>query len=479
MRDSTGVRAAARSAAGVLPEGDVVRLSEVVGALSYALDITEGQPEGHAVRGCLIGMRISQVLGLSDGDRSDLFYALLLKDLGCSSNSARLCNIFGTDDLTLKRAHKLNDWTSGSQAASFAFSHVPGASALGRAWQVLLVAVKGQGSGREMVETRCERGADIAKMIGLTDTTAAAIRALDEHWDGNGLPDGIAGDAIPVLARVACLAQTVEVFFAEGGHAAAYTVARERRGTWFDPAIVDALLAFEHDAVFWDGLRRRDARTRLAALEPEDRVLMVDGPGLDRVAEAFARVVDAKSPYTARHSDGVARIAIELAQGMGLSRREHVLLRRAALLHDIGKLGVSNLILDKPGKLDEAEVRSMRRHPRHTLEILGRVHAFSGVAEVAARHHERLDGRGCHIGLNGDQLTRLDRLLAVADVCEALSAERPYRAALPPSEVRKLIKAEAGKALCPEAVEALVNVGIRHDNRQENGERRMENGTAP
>ena len=455
-----------RQHSGNLPGGDGVRLSEVVSALSHALDITEGQPVGHAVRSCLIGMRIGSVIGLGDADRSDLFYTLLLKDLGCSSNASRLCNLFGTDDLTLKRAHKLNDWTDGARSASYAFASVPGKSAIERAWNVMRLAFRGRGSGREMVETRCERGAEIARMIGLSDASAEAIRALDEHWNGRGLPDGLAGDTIPLLARIACLAQTVEVFFGAADHRAAYDVARERCGTWFDPALVDALDSFEHDASFWDGLRRRDAEEKLAQLEPQDRIIVADPSRIDRIAEAFARVVDAKSPYTARHSDGVARIAIELAQVMGLPREERTLLRRAALLHDIGKLGVSNTILDKPAPLDDDEMAAMRLHPGHTLAILGRVRAFQPIAEIAARHHERLDGKGYHLGLTGSQLNRLDRLLAVADVTEALSADRPYRPSLPPSEVRRIIRAQAGTALCPEAVEALQSVGIRDEVRR-------------
>lgn len=451
---------------GNLPGDDGVRLSEVVSALSCALDITEGQPEGHAVRSALIGMRIGQVIGLGEEDRSDLFYSLLLKDLGCSSNASRLCNLFGADDLTLKRAHKLTDWTDGARSASYAFANVPGRSALARAWNLMRLAFKGRGQGREMVETRCERGAEIARMIGLTEASAIAIRALDEHWDGRGLPDGLAGDDIPMLARISCLAQTVEVFFAVGGHGAAYDVARDRSGTWFDPALVDVLDSIEHDASFWDGLRQPDARVRLALLEPPDRIVMADDRRVDRIAEAFARVIDAKSPYTARHSDGVARIALEMAQALGLSREERVVLRRAALLHDIGKLGVSTLILDKPDRLTEDEMASMRAHPAHTLAILSRVRAFRAVSRVAARHHERLDGTGYHVGLMGNQLSRLDRLLAVADVCEALSADRPYRDAMPPREVRRIIKSMAGSALCDEAVEALGSVGIRDEVRR-------------
>lgn len=452
------------AAAGILPDQGV-RLSEVVSALSYALDITEGQAEGHAVRSCVIGMRIGQILGLGEVERSDLFYALLLKDLGCSSNAARLCNLFGADDLQLKQAHKLNDWTNPKASASYAMSYVPGGSAIAKAWQVLVLAVKGRGSGREMVETRCERGADIARMLDLSNATQVAIRSLDEHWDGHGLPSGLSGDGIPLLARICCLAQTVEVFLAAHGQPAAYEMARSRSGTWFDPALVDALESFEFDASFWASLRQQDARALAAVLEPKDRIIVADASRIDNVAEAFARVIDAKSPYTGQHSGGVARIAIGMANHAGVPREERTLLRRAALLHDIGKLGVSNLILDKPDKLTEPEMALMRQHPRYTDAILGRVRAFRDVASVAARHHERLDGRGYHSGLPGDKLSRLDRMLAVADVCEALSATRPYRAALPPQEVRKIIRAQAGTGLCAEAVEMLEGVGIRHDER--------------
>ena len=181
-----------------------VRLSEVVSALSYALDITEGQPQGHAVRTCLIGMRLAEVVRLTDQERSALFYALLLKDLGCSCNAARLCSLFGADDLTLKRAHKLTDWTSGLASAGYALSHVaPSSNPLARAWHALQLGTSEKGSGREMTATRCERGADIARMLGLDPATQHAIRALDEHWDGSGMPLGLKGNDIPLLGRIA------------------------------------------------------------------------------------------------------------------------------------------------------------------------------------------------------------------------------------------------------------------------------------
>ncbi len=436
--------------------GAEVRLSEVVSALSYALDITEGQPAGHAVRTCVIGMRLGDVLQLSPVQRSDLFYALLLKDLGCSSNAARLAKIFQADDLILKRAHKTTDWTKGSDSARYAFENAAqGGGALRRAWQTVVIGVTEKGSGREMTETRCERGADIAGKLGLSGATQDAIRALDEHWDGAGMPYSRRGDQIPLLGRIAGLAQTVEIFASGFGVEAAYDVARGRAGRWFDPALVAALESLEGDHAFWSTLLATDQLDHVSDLEPADRVLFADESRLDQVAEGFAQVIDAKSPYTARHSEGVAAIAVAVGRAMGAGEEDLVTLRRAGLLHDIGKLGISNTILDKPSRLTDEEMGEMRKHPRYSLEILRRVRRFAAFAELAAAHHERLDGRGYHLGLEGAQLGPLARILAVADVCEALSAERPYRAALPRDEVLGIMGKQVGTGLCPVAFEAL------------------------
>ncbi len=467
--------------AGISPEREPaeVRLSEVVSALSHALDITEGQPAGHAVRTCVIGMRLAELLALTPVERSDLFYALLLKDLGCSSNAARLSRIFQADDLALKRAHKLTDWTRGADSAVYAFENaLQGAGAVRRAWHTLRVGFTEQGSGREMTETRCERGADIAGMLGLTPETQDAIRALDEHWDGAGMPYARQGNQIPLLGRIAGLAQTVEVFAGALGVGAAFDVARARAGSWFDPALVDVFETLESDQAFWDQLLVIDHLDHVSDLEPRDRVLLADEARLDQVAEAFARVIDAKSPYTARHSNGVAAIAVAIGEALGLAPADLVTLRRAGLLHDIGKLGVSSLILDKPGSLTEPEMAEMRKHPRYSLEILARVRRFAEFAELAAAHHERLDGTGYHLGLPGVRLSPLARILAVADVAEALSAERPYRKALPREAVLAIMKQSVGTGLCPVAFEALSGLGewpaAQGDGRQETGD-----GTSP
>jgi HD-GYP domain-containing protein (c-di-GMP phosphodiesterase class II) len=434
------------------------RTSGILSALSCALDITEGQPPGHAVRTCLVGMRIAGRVGIPMEDRGSLFYALLLKDLGCSSNAARLCSLFGADDRALKREHKLINWSRSGPSLAYALRNaVPDASPMGRVLRVASMAFKEKDSGREMVQTRCDRGADIAGMLGFTNATRQAIRTLDEHWDGHGMPEGLSGAAIPLLGRIVGLAQSVEVFASTFGVDAAMAVAVERRGRWFDPLLVDALRSVARDDEFWARVLGRSPERHLHALEPEDQILLADDERLDAIAHAFARVIDAKSPYTYLHSERVAELALMIGRRLHFSETELRDLRRAGLLHDIGKLGVSTLILDKPGRLTERERAEVRVHPAYTQRILERVTAFAGIVEVASAHHERLDGKGYHLGLPAQRLSPMSRALAVADVYEALTADRPYRPGLPRHEALAILRGQSGTALCTASVEALAS----------------------
>ena len=282
-----------------------IRLSELVSALSHALDVTGGQPMGHAERTCLIGQRLADAVGLESAQRSSLFYALLLKDAGCSTTAAQIAATFGSDDQQVKRESRLIDTQRPRTALGYLRRNVaPGAPLRERARHMRAVVAMSHGGVDELERMRCERGADIARGIGLDEDAATAITQLFEHWDGNGHPGEHAGEEISLLARMACLSQTMEVFWQQGGAAAACDVARARRGTWFDPALVDVVDELERDVCFWASLEMPDVQ----AVEPADRVLRADDAGLDRVAEAFAGIVDAKSPYTARHCEGVAEI---------------------------------------------------------------------------------------------------------------------------------------------------------------------------
>jgi putative nucleotidyltransferase with HDIG domain len=412
-----------------------IPLSGVIGALSYALDIAEGQPPGHAVRSCLIGMRLAAEIDLSAAQRSDLFYALLLKDAGCSANANRMSVLFAADDRVAKATSKLVDWTNPRAALVWSLRTVAPGTGLRRRLEVLK-GIRDEGEvTRKFMEARCDRGAEIARMLFLSEETALAIKSLDEHWDGRGMPDGLGGEEIPLAARILCLAQTVEVFHAARGLKAARAMAKERRGRWFDPALVDAFLGFCGDRDFWDALESPN----VSEWEPPDFALAGDDARLDRIAEAFARVIDAKSPFTARHSERVAEIADGIASVLYFGPDDRRIMRRAGLLHDIGKLAISNRILDKPGKLTDEEFTAIRTHPVHTLRILERAPCFTDLAELAANHHEKLDGSGYPRGLAAGDLDLAMRVLAVADVYEALTADRPYRAPLPVEEALAII----------------------------------------
>ena len=430
-------------------------VSSILSALSYALDLTEGHPRGHSARTCLIGMALGRVIGLPPQDQQDLFYALLLKDAGCSSNADRMFQVFGGDDQAAKRGAWEQDWRTLRGKASYALKFAePGGSLGTRLKKLLRLATGGRALGRSIYQIRCERGADIAQALGFSTATAHAIRSMDEHWDGGGYAEGRKGQAIPVLARIIGVAQVAEIFAEQDGPAAALAVVRERRGRWFDPDLVRAFADVAADSSLWERVASSDLDREVAAVEPKVMQFAVDEERLDQIAAAFAWVVDAKSPFTYRHSERVAGFAMSIAEHIGLSKAECVRVKRAGLLHDIGKLAVPNRILDKPGRLTSAEWEIVRLHPYYSYQILERVPVFGEFAFDASAHHERMDGRGYYRNLRGDQLSLCARILATADKYDALSADRPYRAGMPPDRVCSILSEDLGFDLCPDCVTA-------------------------
>ena len=441
---------------GALAVQAAVRLSEVLAALAYALDLTEGQSPGHAARVCLVSLRLADRIALPADARVDVCYAALLKDAGCSSNAARVCAMFGGDDHPTKEALKRVDWARLDQAALYALRHAaPGAPTAARVWRILAIALAGTGGARELFAGRCERGGQIVADLGFPPGAAAAVRALDEHWDGHGYPLGLRGEQIPLPARIVGLAQTVDVFRCAAGVTAALEIVARRRGRWFDPVLADEVLRWRDDSAFWEEMDAPDLPRRVADLEMPDRAMEADAASLDRLATAFAGIIDAKSPYTYAHSEGVTDAALAVGRRLGLAPEALASLRRAALLHDIGKLGVSNRILDKPGPLDDEEMAAVRRHPGETEAILVRVAGLTQIAGVAAAHHERLDGTGYPRGIGAEALDLPARILAVADVYDALTADRPYRPAMPRERALGILRREAGRSLDADAVAAV------------------------
>jgi putative nucleotidyltransferase with HDIG domain len=432
-----------------------LHLAEVLSALTYALDITEGQPQGHSVRCCWIGLLIAEELKLDDQQTWELYYTLLLKDLGCSSNAARVCELYLADDLSFKKDFKL---VNGSlpQALRFVMSHTGLQSGMAERFRAIINIFQNGGEiSRELIETRCTRGADIARKMRFSEPVALGIHNLDEHWDGSGKPYGIKGEDISLYARIALLAQVVDIFRMSSGEDAARKEIENRSGTWFDPALAKAFKTVASRPSFWDAMKSEDLREMILELEPKNADINFDEDYLDDIAAGFAQVVDAKSPFTKGHSERVALYSDMIAEELQLTIQHRRWLKRAALLHDIGKLGVSNSILDKPTKLDDTEWVAMRRHATETELILSRISVFKKMAPVAAAHHERLDGKGYPNNLAGEQISFESRILAVADIFDALTADRPYRAAMPVAKALNIMNEDAGRAIDSDCFAAL------------------------
>ena len=446
--------------------GQPVTLGEILSALSFALDITEGARPGHSVRSCLLGMRLGKLIGLSDQALADLYYALLLKDIGCSSNSARMADAFAADDQVVKHHFKFIDREKlgkpNREALTFVWDNVAPTSGVWDRLRQIYRMIRAPGNlTAEVIEARCERGAVILNKLGMEIDTCAAVYSLDEHWNGQGLPDHLVAQQIPLLGRICAVAQHLDLFCSEFGPARAMDVLAERSGAWYDPDLVRAAESLHRQGDLWvqclPGSDPDALQAAVLALDPGSSTALA-ARDIDLICSGFADVVDSKSPFTFRHSVGTTEVAVLISNAMGLAPDRVDVVRRAALLHDIGMLGVPNTILDRPGPLTSQEWTTIHHHPLLSQEILSRVGAFREIAVLAGQHHEKLDGSGYPFHLTGEQISIESRILTVADVFSALMESRPYRHDLTPAEIQQQLMQDVPQRLDPEIVDAAVSV---------------------
>jgi HD-GYP domain-containing protein (c-di-GMP phosphodiesterase class II) len=444
-----------------------VRLAELVAALSLGTDLGLGQPMEHILRECLLALRLGERFGLDESERAVLYYVALLAWVGCHVDAYEQARWFG-DDISAKADVYGVDF-AGRRKMAFALRHLgAGQPPLRRSRTAFEFLASG---GREAIEsmhsTHCLVTSRLAERLGLGQPVCDALLQAFERWDGKGDPLGLEGDQIVLPARIVQLADVVEVYHREGGVEAAVEVARRRRGTQFDPAVVDRFSEDAHELLApleatttWDAVI--DAEPALASVLSEE--------GFDAVLEAIADFTDLKSPYTMGHSRAVAELAAEAARVYGLPEQEALALRRAGLVHDLGRMGVSNAIWDKRGPLTASELERVRLHPYFTERILCSSPALAPLGELASQHHERIDGSGYPRGLRGNQLSRPARLLAAADVYRAMIEPRPHRPALPEARAADELRAEvrAGR-LDSEAVDAVLRAAGHRVGRRRTG----------
>ncbi len=441
------------------PTPSDISFAEIISALTFAVDLTAGAVAGHALRTCILGMKIAGAIELPVKQKASLHSASMLKDMRFSSTSDRLSQARNVTQEGLK----LQNWTQSNRPSldtvKLLWSELlPESSALRRLVQIGRIALRQHRNHTEMLAQRGEGSADAVEKLGLSVETVQTILALDEHWDGSGYPERLRGTDIPLLARILGVAQHLDAFASERDPATAIQCLQERSQRWFDPALVHVVHSLDNRNELWTQCLVSDgtdvARRLVLDLEPAPNGF-VQQSDVDRICEAFAEMVDAKSPFTYRHSIAVADVATSMARVLQLTPDRVQLVRRAALLHDLGKLAVPNIILDKAEHLTSEEWEVVVQHPRLTREILSRIESFGELAEVAGAHHEKLDGSGYPDGLTAQQLSLEARIVAVADVYQALIERRPYRSGMSHAEAMVVLQRLAGQKLDPHCVAAV------------------------
>jgi HD-GYP domain-containing protein (c-di-GMP phosphodiesterase class II) len=411
-----------------------VRLAELVATISLGTDLGLGQPMEHVIRQTLIALRMSEMLGVEESERAVVYYSGLLAWVGCHTDAYEQAKWFG-DDIAVKADGFLAD----EPGPAFLLSHLgAGKPLLERARLGLALPLAIRRRALVDLENHWRAADELARRLGLGAEVRQSLKESYERWDGKGA-FGAKGDEIRLASRLVYLADVVAAFHRAGGVEAAVAVAKQRSGSHFDPALVN--LFCEQAPVLLGDLDSATSWEAVIAAEPALETVVSDQKFED-VLEAIGDFADLKSPWILGHSRGVADLAAEAARGYRLPEREVVTLRRAALVHDLGRLGVSNAIWDKRGELSQAEMERVRMHPYLSERMLSFSPVLAPLGAIAVQHHEHLDGTGYPRGLSGDAITLAGRILAAADTYHAMKEIRPHRPALSTAEAASELRAE-------------------------------------
>jgi len=420
--------------------GAGLRLADLVGGLSIACDLGFGLPPEEAMRSSLIATALARRLGLPESEVTDTYYTALLMHVGCSALSHEAAAAWGNEQRALGAAARTNLADPAEIAGTLMPAITEGMSSAERSRvERYAASPQGQEFGRLFDTGSCEVASATARRLGLGAGVERALKEAVEWWNGQGPPDGLQGEEIALPGRIARAAADAARFDHLGGTEAVVDALRRRSGGILDPSVVETLTANADELLA--ETRAGDPRERLLEVEPEP-VREIDAAELNRVAAAFGDLADLKTPWTHGHSGGVAKLAGAAAQRLRLDAQTRSRLELSALLADLGRVAVSNVIWEKPGPLTAAEWEQARMHSYHSERILARSDALAPLARVAGMHHERLDGSGYYRGCRARELSPAARILAVADAFHAMAQDRPHRGALGADEAAAELRRE-------------------------------------
>jgi len=430
------------------------RLADLLAGLSRFADLGFGLETGSSLRSCALATHLARSLHLPETDVQAAFYTALLHHVGCVGHAHETALLFGDELLANMAAGRTDASSPVDLFATFLPALTQSRPALERARLTFTALTQGRRWGSRFAATACEVGRDSARRLDLPEEVQTSLFHVYDLWRGSNGPQGLNGDDIPIGARIARLSGLAVLFELIGGTDLARKAVRRRAGGMLDPGLV-ALLT--EDACAWlADLSATDVRGVVLATEPRPHMTVVDPHS---VAEVFADLADLKSPYLLGHSRAVAMLAARAAQQLHLPEETSRDLELAGLLHDVGRVAVSNAVWDKPGRLSSDEWEQVRLHPYHSERILAGSAEFRRLAPLVARHHERLDGSGYHRGSTVDDLSMPARILAAADSYRTRTEHRPHRAALTPHQASERLLDEASRGtLDADAVSAVLTV---------------------
>jgi HD-GYP domain-containing protein (c-di-GMP phosphodiesterase class II) len=416
-----------------------VRAAEVIGALSLATDLGMGFPFEHGLQTTLIAMRLADRFGVDRENLSQTYYACLLSHSGCTTDAHVTPEVFG-DSLTT-HLHPLL-YGSGREVLTGLIRALPDPESSGpvRAGQIARRLPRMVREQRPHLTATCEVAGMLADGLGLSGPVPGLLAHLYERWDGWGAVRRAKGEEIPLPMRIVHLAVDAAFQRMLGGEERVVRLVRERSGHAFDPELAACLVDDAERILSLDA--HASAWEETLACEPRPPLLL-EGEALDRALAAMGNFSDLISPYFAGHSAGVAELATAAGQRCRIDAAGVTTLRRAALVHDLGRVAVGARIWQKPEPLNADEWEQVRLHPYHTERVLARSSFLAALAPIAGAHHERLDGSGYHRGAAGAELALPARLLAAADAYHAITEPRPHREPIAPEHAAEILGEEA------------------------------------
>lgn len=435
-----------------------VRLAELMAALSIATDLGMGQPLETALCSCVVAMRLGDALNLDGDTLHDVYYQALLRYIGCNAETYVMAAIFG-DELAVRRDFAGIDPGRPPEVLGMAMHYLRQANAHEPPYRMAALVARGlltlPNMMHESFAGHCEVAQRLAERLGFPESLIVCLGQIYERWDGKGLPRKLKGEEVAPAVLLVTLAQDAVVWNRIGGPDAASATVRKRSGRTYHPRMAERFC--DQAPTILAGLDQEPTWESVLALEPGRRDCLTDEE-FYRACEALADFADIKSPYTVGHSPGVAALAAGAGRRCGLIEADVTALRRAGLLHDIGRVGVSAGIWGKEGALSEREWEQVRLHAYYTDRVLVRPAPLRRLGALASQHHERLDGSGYHRAIAGQAISPAARILAASDAYHAMTEPRPHRTALSPEQAAEELRREirAGR-LDGDAVHAVLD----------------------